>query len=439
MQSDIAQQVARALDVSLLSPEASALEQKLTSNAEAYDYFLQGNEYENRSPSKADGDIAIEQYERAIALDPNFAAAYARLSISHARAYWFYFDRTQERVAKARRAAEKALKLAPDLSVTHEAMGWLNYHTALKYDAAVREFNIALQLQPNNPTVSYGLAAVYRRKGDLDESLHHWRKAIASDPRSSELVRQLGETLSLLRRYEDAEEQYAVAIRLAPDNISTYGERAKNFMLWKGDIRAASKVVDEGLKYGRLDSGEDQSLPYMKFFIAWTVEDFAKASQALALMDQQQGQASQFVFYPRALLSAQLERARGDRSKARALFQQAADQLQRRLREHPEDERAHSSLGIAFAGLGRDKEAVQEGLKGVELLPVEKELWRGSYRLRDLAEVYAMTGEQDKAIDVLDRLLKMPSELSGAWITLDPRWKPLHGNKRFEALTKAHS
>jgi Flp pilus assembly protein TadD len=104
--------------------------------------------------------------------------------------------------------------------------------------------------------------------------------------------------------------------------------------------------------------------------------------------------------------------------------------------ENPNDERAHSSLGIAYAGLGRKNEAIRSALKGVELLPVEKEVWRGSHRLIDLAMVYTMVGEHDKALDLFERLLSIPSELSGQLLKLDPTWKPLRENKRFQALVK---
>jgi len=434
LQSDIAQQVARALDVNLLSPEVSALEQNLTSNAEAYDYYLQGVEYENRSPSEADGDIAIQQYERAIALDPAFAAAYARLAVTHARAYWFFYDRTKERVAEARAAAEKALALDPKLSVSNEAMGWVHYHTELNYDAAIRQFHIALELQPSNPGVSYGLAAVYRRKGNLDESVWHWRKAIAYDPRSSELVRQLGETFVLQRKYAEADEQFATAIRLAPDNVSTYAERARNMVLWKGDLRSAEVILEEGNRFGRVGSGEDEGLHYTKFVFASMRGEYSSAEQAVRQMDAARGLDNQFMYYPQPLIFASLERMRGSEARAQRMYAQSLQQIQQRLREYPDDSRAHSALGIALAGLGRSEEAIREGDRGVQILPVEKESWRGSFRMLDLAQIHAMTGDQEKAIDILERLLKMPSEISPTWLKLDPRWKSLRGNKRFESL-----
>jgi tetratricopeptide (TPR) repeat protein len=112
-------------------------------------------------------------------------------------------------------------------------------------------------------------------------------------------------------------------------------------------------------------------------------------------------------------------------------------EIERALKSRPEDERLHSSLGIVYAALGRNRDAAREGERGVEMLPVEKEAWRGTYRLMDLAQIYTMIGEHEKAIDIIERLLSIPAEFSATYARMDPKWKPLHGNNRFEELVRA--
>jgi serine/threonine protein kinase/Flp pilus assembly protein TadD len=436
IQANVASEVARALDIQLLQDEKEKLTGKLTDNAQAYDYYLKGREYEDRSPSKADREIAIEQYERAVMLDPSFAGAYARLAAAHASMYWFFYDRTKERVEKARVAGEKALALAPNLSEAHEAMGWYHYHTKLDYESAIKEFSIALELDPNNPDVSYGMAAVLRRQGNMAESVKHWRKVLAVNPRGTEMERQLGETLMLDRKYDEADEHYVNSIRLAPDNATTYGERALNFILWKGDLHSAVETIEEGLKYGRTRSSEDNLLSYMRYKIGLIKGDYDGAERAIGTRGAAASLDNQFVYYPPPLLLARLETLRGSSAKARTLYQEALETIETRLKENPNDERAYSSLGIAYAGLGRKDEAIRSALKGVELLPVEKEAWRGAHRLVNLAMVYTMVGEQEKALDMLERLLSIPSEVSAYLLRLDPTWEPLRKNKRFQTLVK---
>ena len=146
----------------------------------------------------------------------------------------------------------------------------------------------------------------------------------------------------------------------------------------------------------------------------------------------------QFFFIPKAQLSAQIHGLMNRPQLARADYDTARALLETKLQEQPQDERLHSSLGIAYAGLGRMAEAIRAGKKGVELLPMSKEAWRGAYRVEDLARIYVMVGEYDAAIDQLEFLLSRPGDLSIALLRLDPHWKPLWDHPRFQALVEKY-
>ena len=433
LQSNIASKVASALDVKLLKPEAASLGQKLTINAEAYDLYLRGVTYLDRSGLQSDQESAIQLMQRATELDPQFAAAYAKTSYAHSNMYWFFYDRSERRIEQCRKSAEKALSLDPNLPAAHEAMAWYYYHAKLDYVNALDEFSSALSLQPNNTDVYYGMAAVFRRQGRMREGIDAFRKAVAGNPRAADLVRQLGETLTLAREYEEAEAIYVKTIDLAPDIEDAYQERAKNLILWKGDVAAAQRVIDDGLRISTIRQSE--TVNGIDYVIAVMREDYTAAEQAIRRI-RGSGIDNQFILRPTNLMLADLESLKGEHAKARVYYDSARVVLERRLKTTPDDERIHSSLGIVYAGLGRNAEAVKEAERGVSLLPVEKEAWRGSFRLADLANVYAMVGDQNKAIDVLQQLITIPSEYSPTFIRLDPKWRSLRGNKRFEALVK---
>ncbi|MCH8316177.1 MAG: hypothetical protein IIA64_09410 [Planctomycetes bacterium] len=123
---------------------------------------------------------------------------------------------------------------------------------------------------------------------------------------------------------------------------------------------------------------------------------------------------------------------------ARADYETARALLETKLQEQPQDERLHSSLGIAYAGLGQVEEAIREGKMGVELMPVSKSALEGVYRVEDLARIYVMVGEYDAAIDQLEFLLSHPGDLSIALLRLDPRWKPLWDHPRFQELVEKY-
>jgi eukaryotic-like serine/threonine-protein kinase len=433
LQSSIASKVAEALDVKLLKPEAVSLEQKLTTNAQAYDYYLQGIEYSTRSISRSDNEIAEDLFQRAIQADPSFAAAYAQLSTVHSNMYWFFYDRTQSRVDEARRTAEKALVLDPNLPEAHAAMGWYYYHGLLDYTNSLKEFSAALDLRPGNSDVYYGMASVYRRQGRMTEAIEAFQKAVKGNPRVADLVRQLGETMTLARQYAKADEAYGRSLALAPDIQTVYAEKARNLILWKGDIPAAVDLIKQGRLYGSVK--EDKSLDVDAYAIATMTGKLAEAEQIVNSMAGD-GVSDQFLYRPKSLLLAEVAFLQGNSAKAHRYFEEARRKLEMDAQSKPNDERIHSALGIAYAGLGRKEDAIGEGQRGVNLLPVEKEAWRGTFRLADLAQILAMTGNQDKAIDLLKRLLSIPSEFSATSIRLDPRWNSLHGTKRFEELIR---
>lgn len=433
LQSDIASKVASALDVALLKSEKQTLEAALTNNAEAYDYYLKAVQYTELSNSSDYMEIGIQLLERAIQLDPSFAAAFAKLSYVQSNIYWFYYDRSEIRVEKSRIAAEKAVQLAPQLSEARAAMGWYYYHGKLDYANALEQFNLALKYRPSNSDVHYGIASVFRRQGKMQESVESFKRSIAGNPRVGEIVRQLGETLMLARNYEEADMHYSKAILLSPDNIDVYYEKAKNLLLWKSDIQGARLVNADGKRLGKV-GGETDYPNYMTFVVEIAQNNFKAAEEALNLMSPSGGLSDQFQFYPTYLLRGQLDELRGKEKNAAVWYDSARVFLEQKLKINPNDERAVSALGIALAGLGQKEDAIRTGLRGAELLPVEKEAWRGAFRLYDLARIYAMTGEQDKAVDALERLLSIPSETSAVWLKADPTWNSLRGNKRFQKL-----
>jgi TolB-like protein/Flp pilus assembly protein TadD len=433
LQSDIASRVAGAMDVALAKTEKTSLETSLTENSEAYDYYLQATQYSDRTVSKADFEIAIKLFERAIRLDPSFAAAYAKLSYVHSNMYWFFYDRTEGRIEKSRAAAEKAMSLSPELSEAHEAMGWYYYHAKLDYKSALDEFSLALKYRPSNSNIYYGIAAVLRRQGDMAGSIESFKKAIVGNPRGSDLFRQLGETQTLLRDYQDADFNYEKSLELTPDITAVYWERARNFLLWKGDVNEARRVVDDCRRQGK-----DNRMEYLLAAMMCEVEMFSgNYGAALSALDQDTATAvvnDQFQYLPTSLIRGELEVLRGNGSAARKYFDDARAKLEGGLKAHPEDERLYSSLGVVYAGLGRKEDALRAGKHGLELLPIEKEAWRGSYRLMDLARIYAMVGEQDLAVEALGRLLSIPCEVSAAMLKADPRWNSLKDNKKFQSL-----
>jgi tetratricopeptide (TPR) repeat protein len=372
-------------------------------------------------------------YKKAVELDPTFALAYARLSEGHLDMYWFHYDHSEERLAMAKQAVDKALELDPDLPEVHLALGHYYYNSLLDYDRALKEFAIARKSQPNNSDLLLFIGAVQRRQGKFEEALANIKKACELDPLSSPIASEVGETLVLLRKYPEAERYYDRAISLAPDAREAYYFKAQLYLLWQGSIEKARPVLEEGLE--NIKPAENADIVNSLVMLDVFEGNYQEALDRLSLKSEDTD--NQMYFIPSALRCAQIYGYMNKRELAEKYYDEARSILETKKEEQPEDARFHSALGMAYAGLGREADAIREGKLAVELLPVNKEAMRGSSRVEDLARIYMMVGEFDAAIDQLEFLLERPSELSIPLLRLDPAWDALRDHPRFKRLLEA--
>jgi len=376
--------------------------------------------------------VAIQMYEQAIQLDPSFAPAYAALSEAHARMWWMYYDRTKDRVAKAKAAVDRALQLQPDLSETHRALGYYYYWCQLDYERALEEFAIAQKAKPNDSLIASGIAFVLRRQGKMEQTLANLKKAVALDPLSADLIFQTGETCVLLRNHEEANRYYDLAIKLAPDYPQPHYFKARHYLRLAGDTAKARTVIETAQ---RLGLANDPWITYSRALLDLFDGAFHEAVTRLS-SESWEAFESQFWFVPKALLQGQIYGLMNQPQLARSYYDSARKMAEARVRQQPEEALFHSSLGMAYAGLGRKQDAIREGKAGVDLLPVSKDAYRGFYRVEDLARIYAMVGDYEAAISQLEYLMSIPGDLGVGALRLDPAWKPLRNHPRFQELLR---
>ncbi|MGA2069853.1 MAG: protein kinase [Sedimentisphaerales bacterium] len=433
VQSDMAERVAQALDITLVERERRALQSRPTENMEAYDYFLRGNEYRNRSTDKNDLKIAIQMYERAVELDPKFALAYAQLSRTHANMYWQYYDRTGERLGMAKKAVDRALQLDPDLPETHLALGNYYYNCQSDWDRALEEFAIVRKSQPNNSDLLSYIGFVQRRQGKFEEALANIKRASELDPLSNFQALELAYTFQWMRNYPEALRYFNRSISLAPDIPEPYVDKAWLYLTWEGSTQKARAVVEEALK--NIRSPEESSIVDLLITLDEYEGKYQKALDRLSLKSEDIDDQDYFI--PRAMRYAEIYGYMNENEMAKKYYDKGRNILEAKIRQQPDDARFHSELGIAYAGLGRREDAIREGKIGVDLLPITTEAWRGTERLSDLAQIYVMVGEFDLAIDQIEFLLSIPAGLSIPLLRLDPAWAPLREHPRFKKLLEA--
>jgi serine/threonine protein kinase/tetratricopeptide (TPR) repeat protein len=432
IQSEVAENVVKAMGVALLPREQTALKAVSTKDLEAYDLYLRGQELASRGENRRDIEGAIQMYQTAVDRDPHFAQALAGLATSHLAMYWAYFDRTQERLVQGREAAQRAIELRPDLSETHTALGWYFYQGLLDYPRALSEFSVALKIQPSNSDALFGIGAVLRRQGRWVEAAEKFSTVVDLDPKSAGRVFDVAFTNELAGRYAEADRAFVRTLTLNPQYAEVYAERAWVQLLWHGDVDKAQATLDEA---GRV-AGLTDDVGYIaevRLRVALSRRDYQGVLRELqaetrGAIDNQDG------YWPIPLLRGQVHRLAGQRDPARRSFEAARLELEQKVKQDPDDSRFHSSLGIAYAGLGRREEAVREARLACELMSASKDALRAINRVEVLAVVYTMVERPTEAIAQLDDLLARSGWFTVHVLRLDPTWDPLRSDPRFQAL-----
>jgi len=428
VQNEIAQKVVDQLSGSLVSDKIEKISPP-TKNLKAYDYYLQGLSYENRGGySKSDVENAINLYKKALELDPDFAQAYASLSKNKSGLFWFFYDRNEKNVEEAYHYAEKSFALNPDLAEVHLAFGYYHYWCKLNYTEAIKEFSKVLRIQPNNSEAYFGIGVVYRRMGDFDLSLQNQLKAYSLDPLSFEIGRNIAETYGLIRDYANAENYYNRVIELNPDRSYPKVEIALNYISWKGDLKTAYKIFNQVNENDYLDIMKNA-----KIYLQILNRDFNKAINELNSTNLAY-ETSQFRYTPRTQQLGFLYKFMNEPLVARTYFDSSIVEIQKKLKENPDDERLYSSLGISYAGLGTREKAIAEGEKGINLLPIKKEAYRGYYREWDMVIIYTLLGDYNTALKKIDFILSIPGEFSVNQLRLDPLYDPLRNLPGYKTI-----
>jgi TolB-like protein/Tfp pilus assembly protein PilF len=432
IQSEVAESAVKAMGVTLLPREQTALKEASTSDMEAYDLYLRGREFDSRGYARRDLEGALQMYQAAVERDPRFAQALAGLARANLMMYWEYHDRTQERLVRAREAAERAVELRPDLAEAHAALGWYVYQGLLDFPRALAEFATALELQPSSGDALQGIGAVLRRQSRWNEAAEKFIRAAELDPKHATGLYDSGASCALAGRYADADRAYARTLTLNPQWARVYAERALVHLLWHGDVNRAQAILDEaGRVAGVADADGFYALGRLE--VALARRDYQGALRQLA-EEKRQAFDTQFLYLPVELLRGDVLRLEGRHDLALRSFVAAHLDLKQRVMHSPDDHRLRRSLGIAYAGLGRKGEAVREARLGYDLMPPSKDALRSLWCLEDLALVYTMVGMSSEAIATLDDLLGRSGWWTSHVLRLDPRWDPLRSDARFQAL-----
>jgi TolB-like protein/tetratricopeptide (TPR) repeat protein len=427
VQASIASRVAQALNVAIGAPAKARLAERPTSNIDAYDEFLKGEQI-TQSVGVSDVRIltaGLPHYERAVALDSNFYQAWS--AIARSQAIIMGSGPTVEGVERSRIAAERALALAPDRPEVRLAMATYMREVKLDYPGAHDQYVAGLKTDPNNADLLTGLATLERSLGKFDDQLEHAKQAQRIDPRSVATARRVATAYSDLRRYPEALNAWDRTLALAPDNLAIIHGKVFTY-LSMGSLDSVHALVEKKLQT------VDTTALLVRFALyqetMWALPEYLWPKilhLTPADFSNDRGHWGLKLGGTYMLL--------GDTVHARAFGDTARLAFEAQLRDFPERAQLHELRGRALALGGHRKEAIEEGERSLKLRETSLDAATGPYVRFQVARILIQAGESERALDLIEPLLTTPaSDLTPAYLRIDPTFRSLRGNSRFQRL-----
>jgi serine/threonine-protein kinase len=425
------------LQATLTGGEEQALAANPTNNPEAYDAYLRGLAFEARSNYSSDALFkAIDFYDLAVRLDPNFALAWARLSGAHALLYFNRGDTTAARRDAAKEALENAQKLQPNSTETLLFTGYYQYWVLHDYAMAKATFGRVSKMLPGNSEVSYALAAIARREGHWAESVAYWERGLALDPRNTALLTEVAFTYDALRQFPTAIKLYDRALDILPNELYLMASKASMYQA-EGNLQEAAKLLVHVNAQTNSDPAVRTKLTQLRL-----ERNHTEASQLVQARQARFHAAFGIEKGTKQVGLALVQRVAGDTAQAKAAAEQARDTLEPLSKEQPDSAFVAAALAVACAMLDEKDSALKEAKRAIALVPSSKDRLSGPGFEENLALVEMIIGENSRAISTLTRLLQTPyggwlyspAPITPALLRLDPLWDPLRADPAFQKL-----
>jgi TolB-like protein/class 3 adenylate cyclase/Tfp pilus assembly protein PilF len=439
IQSEIAKAIADQLQAKLSPTEKSAIEQPPTADVTAFDLYSRAKNLILSTTFSAVARPKLEQavdlLNQAIARDPSFFLAQCQLAFAHDQLYFIFGDHTAERRALAEVAVQAAFRLRPDAGEAHLARAEHLYRGYLDYDGAVAELEVARRTLPNDARVFELTGYILRRQGKHEEALHNLERALELDPRNFLTLQQIALSYLNLRRYADEAAILDRALSIKPDDVETKVTRALIPLDQRADTRPLHQTLDE---IRAKDPDAIKSVADSWFNCALAERDATAATNALLTLGENYF-GNDAVHLHRAFGEGLVARMTKDEAKARSAFTAARTQEEKMVQAQPDYGPALCVLGLIDAGLGRKEDALREGRRSIDLLPVKKDSINGAHMIEYFAIIAAWVGEKELACEELTKAEQLPGygTITYGQLKLMPYWDPLRGDPRFEKIVNS--
>jgi len=434
IQSELAQSIVTQLKAKLSPKQKAEIEERPTQDLVAFELYLQAKQivdsYLIAEDVRAALLKALQLLEQAIKRDENFGSAYCYAARANDLLYFFDLDPTPERILLAEAAVKAAQRLRPDSAEAHFAMADFLFRCHRDYDRALEELAIARPGLPNSTPFFILSGYINRRRNHWLEAERDFSTAVALDPRNPNAYNLLADTYVLQRRFPEAVQTYERVLGAGEQTPIVQFRQASAIFNGTGNSKPLRDVL---AKSPEMDVAGGQTPVRVMF--ALIDNDRAQAERVLAASPRSDFQDIDFSFYyPKAWFEAIIARDNGDSARTLAAFRTAHAILAQRLVVKPEHARTIAVLAEVDAGLGQKELALQEAQHAIDLMPISKDIYDGGLVLEGLAQVYTWSDEHDHAIELLQKLVSMPSYINYGRLKFHPLWKPLRGDPRFEKI-----
>ncbi|MFN2476663.1 MAG: tetratricopeptide repeat protein [Chthoniobacterales bacterium] len=430
IQSEIAKTIADQLQAKISPREKAAIAAAPTTDLEANALYVQAIQLETKAPEEPNIREAIRLLDQAVARDPQFLLAYCALGRMHLTLFHGGYDHSPARRELANVAIQNAVRLQPDAGEVHLALARYAYHGFRDYDRARAELGLARSRLSNEVDVFHLTAILDRRQGRFKEATSNFERAIALDPRNAPLLMNAATTYMYSREYADATRLFQRVVTISPNDYQARCSLAYQPFLERADVGPMKAEVVAILteKTGITDLAD--------FLVnsALVTRDREAANRALAAMPERGTLGRANIIYPREWFVGVVARTFNDAAAARTSFTAARVIVGRVVQDQPDYAPALSLLGLIDAALGRKEEAVFEGRRACELMPLSKDAAVGSVSILNLATIYTWTGENDLAVEQLAISARIAGGVTYGELKLHPYWDPLRGDPRFEQI-----
>ena len=442
LQSELAERIVRQLRANLSPSEMAGLQEPPTRSLAAYDLYVEARDlfhWSGIGDPQENGEHGLPLLERALVLDSQFALAHYLASRIHGELFWFGYDKSPARIAKAKEAAENALRLRPDMGEGHLALAFYHYYSARDYEAAIRELRLAQRALPNESDVASALGIIERRRGRWEESILHLERARQLDPRNVSTLWNLSETLTYLRRFSEADQVLAEAITVAPEAHLFPIARAELSLRSRGE----TAPLREALRRAPPDFDPGGAITTISVRLALMERDYDEAARQLGTCTECKyndvglcgfvGALDDYTV-PRDWYVGLIARGRGQEGEAMRAFTAAKEAMRAETEESPNDAKVLIMRGLIEAMLGRTDQAIALGEQAVRRLPISADALDGPLIAINLAAIYAQVDRADQALTLLEQLVRLVGGPTPGTLRVEPHWDSLRGDPRFQAL-----